>query len=445
MVITKKELWELPEPLSEPKVVEGFFPDEMFARVKNAINSIGLGTDSLKYHTMIGRWESDFRLDSDIEEYCVNKAREIFGDESLQKAYFFAVRYQIKDGCIPHLWEHTDQNGTQTTIDITIENSANWGLLVEGVHYEQKENDAIVFAGQQHMHARPPYPTDSEDVWTTVIFLHFTQPDHWIQKDSHGIRTYGSDGDVRFFNKNRYMAMPDPPVRQPVCACHDYSTTLMYYDKIVGSHVDGEPELVDCTIIDRELLAPGIMRYSFGRSSARVLKGLTQNAMFKRWENAMVLSNGEKVVDYGQRNCFEVALGDVHRTCHPQDPIRRLYESVELIAKNVMSEYVNSYPMETVASSQTIMLRYEKSNEFKDHVDDCPSYPRVVSMSIFLNDDFVGGELCFKHFGLTVKPRAGDVVVFCSAYPYAHQVNPVERGIRYAAVKWYDYSKKRPS
>jgi alkylated DNA repair dioxygenase AlkB len=438
-MITKDIMFELPDVLSEPKVIKNFFTNEMLERVKQIVNNTGMGTDALQFHTMLARWEASIDFDDDIEEYCLNKAREIFKDNTLQKAYFYAVRYQFKDGCVPHLWEHTDQNGTQTTIDITIENTANWGLIVEEQHFDQNPNDAIIFCGQQHIHSRPPYPTTDPDKYTTVLFLHFTQPDHWIQKDKAGIYKFGKDGDVRFFNRNRFLALPDGPVNQPVCACHDYSHTLDLYNEIVGFTLNQEPELAEVKIQAKQELAPGIMLYKTGKESARTLKGLIQNAMFKQWEAAEVLVDGKPTVQYDARNCFNYFLTDKQNDCHPQDPIVRTKKSLELGIDAIVEDYRGRYSITPLVSHHTVLLRYEPGNMFHNHYDAAPIYPRVVSVSMFLNDNFEGGELEFKEFNLKIKPEAGDVVVFCSGFPYMHQVHAVTKGIRYAAVKWYEF------
>jgi hypothetical protein len=109
-MITQEIMFDLPDVLSEPKVINNFFTDEMLERVKQIVNNTGMGTDALQFHTMLARWEAPISFDEDIEEHCLNKAREIFNEPELKKAYFYAVRYQAKDGCVPHLWEHTDQN-----------------------------------------------------------------------------------------------------------------------------------------------------------------------------------------------------------------------------------------------------------------------------------------------------------------------------------------------
>jgi hypothetical protein len=440
MTITADIKWQLPDALKEPTVVADFFTEEMFERVKNTVHSTGVGSPEHTFHTMLARWESPIQFDQDIEEYCVQRAREIFEDDSLLKAYFFVVRYQRKDGCVPHLWEHTDQNGTQTTLDITIENTADWDIVIEGQRFKQRPNDAIVFCGQQHIHSRPPYPTEREDVWTTVLFLHFTQPDHWIQSDHQGIYEYGVDGDTRFFNRNRFLALPDFPLSQPVCECHDYTNTLRLYDTFVGDAHNQPSETVDMTVLGKEELAPGIIRYSISKESARTLKGLIQNAMFKQWMPAEVLGKeNNHEVNYSARNCYNYFLTEGHMSCHPQDPIHRAALSLNQGIDAIVEDFRGRYSIVPLLSHHTVLLRYEAGNKFHFHIDDHPVFPRVVSVSVFLNDDFTGGELEFKEFGLKIAPKAGDIVVFSSGFPYMHQVVPVGQGIRYSVVKWYDY------
>lgn len=431
--------FELPEVLAKPHVVKDFFTPELFERVKTRINSLGMGPGGhLQFHTMLARWESPVSFDEETERYCLERAREIFAEPKLEKAYFYAVRYQKHNGCIPHLWEHTDQNGTQTTIDITIENTAKWGLLVEGELFSQDPNDAIIFCGQQHTHARPPYPTDDEESFTTVIFLHFTQPDHWIQKNRSGIYEYGVDGDIRFFNKNRYFALPDPPLAQPVCSCHDYSQVLSLYNQYFGDAVDSKTEIVPIEIRSKVELAPGIVKYEFDKESARTLKGLVHNSVNKMWEQARVYGNGP-VVNTSARNCSNYFLKGHEITCHPQDPIRRLYESLERGMPKFINDYRSRFRIPELSAEHWVLLRYEQSNMFHAHVDDAKPYPRVVSMSMFLNDDFDGGEIEFPEYGVKIKPEAGTCVFFSSSFPYIHEVHPVTRGVRYAIVRWYGY------
>lgn len=442
-VIESTIQFNLPEPLvDKPYKINNFFSDEMFERVRKKIDSLGMGpSGALKYHTMIGRWESPVEFDSDIEDFCLEQARTIFRDKTLKKAYFFVCRYQIHEGCIPSLWEHTDQNGTQTTIDVAIENTADWDLLVEREIFSQEPNSAMIFAGQQHMHARPDYPTDDASVYTTVLFLHFTQPEHWIQKNQRGIYEYGSDGDIRYFNRNRFLALPDIPVGQPVCECHDYSTGMNLYNTMFGNMVDGQIEITAMDMQSKKVIAPGIVEYSFSKDSARILKGLLQNHCFRMWEPAEVLGPDRKpTTNYNARRCYVRFMNANSLSCHPFDPATRLYASLENGIWPIVDDFRKMYFLNELVSDSWSLLRYEKNNNFHNHFDDCYEYPRVVSATIFLNDDFEGGELVFPNHDVTIKPEAGKIVLFSSAFPFIHRVNPVLRGTRYAAVKWFRHA-----
>jgi len=61
---------------------------------------------------------------------------------------------------------------------------------------------------------------------------------------------------------------------------------------------------------------------------------------------------------------------------------------------------------------------------------------RDISLLIYLNDDFEGGELSFYKFNYQIRPRAGAVVLFPSDHRYLHQAEKVIKGVRYALVSW---------
>ena len=82
------------------------------------------------------------------------------------------------------------------------------------------------------------------------------------------------------------------------------------------------------------------------------------------------------------------------------------------------------------------ILKYGKGHFFDLHQDDSKSYPRRISFSYYLNDDYEGGEIEFPRFNLKIKAEAGDMLIFPSNYPYTHLVHEVTQGIRYTIVDW---------
>jgi Rps23 Pro-64 3,4-dihydroxylase Tpa1-like proline 4-hydroxylase len=93
------------------------------------------------------------------------------------------------------------------------------------------------------------------------------------------------------------------------------------------------------------------------------------------------------------------------------------------------------------------LLKYDDAGHLPAHQDQGVS-SRVLSVLLYLNDDYEGGELEFRHSGIKFKPEAGSVVFFPSNFLYVHEVYPVTKGPRYALPNWYHnipFNEKRDS
>jgi hypothetical protein len=80
------------------------------------------------------------------------------------------------------------------------------------------------------------------------------------------------------------------------------------------------------------------------------------------------------------------------------------------------------------------ILRYGTGQSIGEHVDDLA--PRVLAMSIALNDDYTGGEFQFwdhKPFRLP----GGCALMFPPSFMYPHQVLGVTSGTRYSMITWF--------
>ena len=55
----------------------------------------------------------------------------------------------------------------------------------------------------------------------------------------------------------------------------------------------------------------------------------------------------------------------------------------------------------------------------------------TISIVVYLNDDYQGGEIEFPNQGITLKPKAGSMVIFPSYDPYLHDPKPVISGDKY--------------
>ncbi len=90
--------------------------------------------------------------------------------------------------------------------------------------------------------------------------------------------------------------------------------------------------------------------------------------------------------------------------------------------------------------SQVQLLWYKEDMYYNYHVDAFPigGVNAHMSVSIFLNDDYEGGELVIKPGGVEVsfKPKPGDAIIYDTGL--WHKVNPVTKGERKVIVGWME-------
>jgi len=86
------------------------------------------------------------------------------------------------------------------------------------------------------------------------------------------------------------------------------------------------------------------------------------------------------------------------------------------------------------------ILKYENTGFYTWHVDHFASVPRTMSCILLLNNDYEGGNLCFRNpdgsgeWEVEVKPNR--MIIWPSNFLYPHTVKPVTKGKRYSVVAW---------
>jgi hypothetical protein len=82
------------------------------------------------------------------------------------------------------------------------------------------------------------------------------------------------------------------------------------------------------------------------------------------------------------------------------------------------------------------LLRYSGGEQYGFHYDGGTGSKRSISVLIYLNDEYEGGEIEFPNFKLKIKPKAGTLILFPSNYAYGHIAHPVTSGTKYVIVTW---------
>jgi len=121
-------------------------------------------------------------------------------------------------------------------------------------------------------------------------------------------------------------------------------------------------------------------------------------------------------------------------------PLATVAQGITEQLEKVIWHYRNSFNIEVTTNEGYRILKYGSGAEYRGHVDHHHDNGRVFSLVGFVNDVSDGGELTFPLLNVTVKPKAGSVVLFPSNFPYFHYANPVGENseeIKYSLVSWF--------
>ena len=99
---------------------------------------------------------------------------------------------------------------------------------------------------------------------------------------------------------------------------------------------------------------------------------------------------------------------------------------------------INDFPIRSIVDIS--ILKYENTGFYTWHTDHAAEVPRTMSCILLLNNDYEGGNLCFRNpdgtgeWEVEVKPNR--MIVWPSNFLYPHTVKPITKGIRYSIVAW---------
>lgn len=189
-------------------------------------------------------------------------------------------------------------------------------------------------------------------------------------------------------------------------------------------------------------LGPGIIAYkNVLPKSDRAINDLelalgSEDGPFK-WNVAKV---GEFETDLQHRNASDFIFdrGSLDPKYANNNLLIGLYDDTRVALEECLQDYCSTYEVGIEWIGSFNFVKYGPGGKFNHHSDDGAPYRCTVSAVGYFNDDYTGGELNFKFFDLTVKPDAGDLILFPSTYIYSHASVPIQSGTKYAVVVMTD-------
>ena len=199
------------------------------------------------------------------------------------------------------------------------------------------------------------------------------------------------------------------------------------------------------TIVQNPALGINVYKNVFSQQDAKQIINVLENNLTLGnkygWQGALVTEAHEQNLD--ARNCLDFKIGQGCLGPTNEDN-RELYEIHEMSFRSIyphVEDYGTYWGVGMRYYEVFNYVKYEGNGKhFAVHADHGPAYVTTVSAVAYLNDDYVGGELIFPRFNLTIKPEIGDLVVFPSTFIYEHSSEPIVSGNKYSIVVMTDYN-----
>ena len=117
------------------------------------------------------------------------------------------------------------------------------------------------------------------------------------------------------------------------------------------------------------------------------------------------------------------------------------YNDVKAAFEYVIKKYSETFPLFSVQHITDFRInRYSEGGFMSSHVDNIHhshgqsyGYPQV-SVLLFLNDDYKGGE--FVVADKLYHPAKGSSIIFPSNFMFPHEAKKVTKGIRWSIIAW---------
>jgi len=159
------------------------------------------------------------------------------------------------------------------------------------------------------------------------------------------------------------------------------------------------------------------------------------------WNRAQVTATSEADLEARNAQDFKIAKNSHGPRGDENSALYDMHEEIFQALRLCMEDYGRYWGVGIQKYEAFNFVKYEGAGtHFRIHADHGPTYVATVSAVIYLNHNYEGGELAFPRFGLELKPKQGNIVVFPSTFIYEHASQEMISGTKYSVVIMTDYN-----
>jgi predicted 2-oxoglutarate/Fe(II)-dependent dioxygenase YbiX len=159
-----------------------------------------------------------------------------------------------------------------------------------------------------------------------------------------------------------------------------------------------------------------------------LLNNTTSITRWKQWKAS------DDSYDFGYQKIINPSIID-----ETNERLTSINKKVRNAIVNSSKDYANEHNIDLGYLTPISIAKYSTGKEMGSHIDsyDDERSP-VLSVVLYINDNYDGGELYFKEQEVLIKPTAGSLIAFPSVDPDYHQSMVVTKGLKYMSPGfWY--------
>ena len=144
-------------------------------------------------------------------------------------------------------------------------------------------------------------------------------------------------------------------------------------------------------------------------------------------------------VDFNVRRTWTLRLSNLENSLTNVHWFNFLSNQFDLNIKRYIKDLNIDHLNYQIINDITV-LKYENTGFYTWHTDHFAQAPRTLSCILLLNNDYEGGNLCFRNPDKSdewqVEVRPNRMIIWPSCFMYPHTVKSVTKGTRYSVVAW---------
>jgi predicted 2-oxoglutarate/Fe(II)-dependent dioxygenase YbiX len=303
--------------------------------------------------------------------------------ETVLPTYCYSRVY--KNGDV--LDKHTDRDACEISLTLHLDGDEEWEIYIETpsgkeVAVNLNKGDALLYLGCIAPHWRDKFNGN----FYSQVFLHYVR--------SNGEKSY------TYFDKQKDILSYN---KCEIKSSSKLESFIKVYENIISEDL--------CDLI------------------------LSEYSKTNEWTSTKI---GDGDVNKQIRNCEVISLSTKEtiskNTIRRKEIDKRIFDAVS----HVITDLKSKFSTITIAQDSGYdLLKYDVGGFYTQHTDSFTTYPRAISCSLILNDDYEGGEFGFFDRELVYKLKKGSVITFPSNHLYPHEIMPVTKGTRYSIITWF--------